>query len=327
MMNLLHQLLKRGMQYLVDWLKCLVNDTCKTAGRRDDISIIYASGVRCLDQQFRNVAPYPALTTFQSFSTVKQWTDEDQKAVARQLVLVVAPLLTKSHPATVLYTRAMCDFWMITQYHSHNDDTLQYLEHALYCIDKLKWTFSRYQTNKRDLTENGHFNNSKLHAITHYLEFIRRHGTLDSVETSHSEVAHAYTMKEPFKQTNKREKYEDQIARHYSRQLRMSSLANQTYHNLTGPQHTLAVEEELEAKVTVAAWPATMVELEWFKHLRCDRKLPSPTRLMTRELVNILGYDGEDFIMALVVFILETRKWNSTDAANGIGIATKVDLS
>jgi hypothetical protein len=65
----------------------------------------------------------------------------------------------------IVYARAAIDFWTIAQYSSHDDNTLEYMEHALYQIDMLKSAFRKHRINNRDKDESGHFNFPKFHAI------------------------------------------------------------------------------------------------------------------------------------------------------------------
>ncbi|KAN0072718.1 hypothetical protein V8E54_008832 [Elaphomyces granulatus] len=121
----------------------------------------YATQEDSTAKRFRDVPAYPGLRRFNNFSTVKQWTGVEQRAVSRQLIPVIAPLLT------------------YTIYRLHDGETLRYMELALYQINQLKWVFSRYRTNQKDERNAGHFNFPKFHSIAHYPEFIRLFGTTD----------------------------------------------------------------------------------------------------------------------------------------------------
>ena len=47
------------------------------------------------------------------------------------------------------------------------------------------------------------FNFSKFHAMTHYVNFIYKYGSVDGFDTSHDEVAHKYLVKAFYDQINK----------------------------------------------------------------------------------------------------------------------------
>ena len=67
------------------------------ARKRKGVSrtIIEASGLDRLDKRFRIVFPFTGLKTFPSFAEVKQWTGVEQKAITRQIIPVIIPLLRK----------------------------------------------------------------------------------------------------------------------------------------------------------------------------------------------------------------------------------------
>jgi len=56
---------------------------------------------------------------------------------------------------------------ILAQYHLHDEEILQYLEHALFQLNKLKNVFHHLQFKRSD-TDVDHFNISKLHAMIHY---------------------------------------------------------------------------------------------------------------------------------------------------------------
>ena len=58
--------------------------------------------------------------------------------IVKQLIPIIIPLLLKDEPTVLLYARAILDFIMLARYRSHNTIILEYIEHALFRIDKLK---------------------------------------------------------------------------------------------------------------------------------------------------------------------------------------------
>ncbi len=129
-----------------------------------------------------------------------------------QLIPVIAPLLVKCFSEAMHCTRAVINFIMIASYKTHSELTLQYLEHALYCIDKTKEAFRAVHC--REGKDKGHFNFPKFHIMSHYANFIRRFSSTDSVNTSHSKAGHKYHLKAFYSWTNKGETYLDQIFAH-----------------------------------------------------------------------------------------------------------------
>jgi len=84
-----------------------------------------------------------------------------------------------SDKTMIVYARAAIDFRTLVQYSSHDGNTLQYMEHALYQMDMLKSAYRKYRINTRDKDESEPFTFSKFYAIAHYPEFIRMYGAND----------------------------------------------------------------------------------------------------------------------------------------------------
>ncbi|KAN0085540.1 hypothetical protein V8E54_002007 [Elaphomyces granulatus] len=108
-----------------------------------------------------------------TYSPIRLWNDNNSRCSHRW-----GPV------CLIVYARAAIGFWTLAQYSSHDDNTLEYMEHALYQIDMLKSAFRKYRINNRNKDKSGHFNIPKFHAITHYPEFIRMFGTTDGVDNS-----------------------------------------------------------------------------------------------------------------------------------------------
>jgi hypothetical protein len=302
MLDMLHQVLKGVIQYLIDWTKTHISATITRKRKRDvdgKISLQDAGGLDQLDHRFRSVPPYPGLKTFTAFSNVKQWTGVEQKATARQFIPVITPLLNGQDKAMIVYARAIIDFWTLAQYSSHDDTTLEYMEHALFQMDLLKWAFRRYRTNARDEGESRHFNFPKFHAITHYPDFICMYGTTNGVDTSHMEAAHKWIIKEHFARTNKHDDFQEQIIRHSTRQTNTSVMEELIFHHHTKP-YTDA-DSRLQSKATRPSRPLNLVQYGWK-----TRTLGiSDERITAGELDQVLQLDG--LLDALAVFIRESR--------------------
>ncbi|KAG1892510.1 hypothetical protein F4604DRAFT_1875833 [Suillus subluteus] len=92
----------------------------------------------------------------------------------------------------------LLDFIYISQYPSHNKDSLGYLQVAL----------EQYHANKCILIDLGicvHFNIPKLHSMQHYAECIRNFGTTDNYNTEMFEHFHIDYTKEGWRATNFRD--------------------------------------------------------------------------------------------------------------------------
>jgi hypothetical protein len=91
------------------------------------------------------------------------------------------------------YTRVVIDFIIIVSYKTHSELTLQYLEYALYYINKTKEAFCTIYYRKGK--DKGYFNFLKFYIILYYTNFIRHFSSTNSVDTSYSEVGYKYYLK------------------------------------------------------------------------------------------------------------------------------------
>lgn len=92
-------------------------------------------------------------------------------------------------PAALLCLRAMMDFVRLAMYHSHSDDTLEYMQEALANIDRLKYVFIESRPYNKKLGRR-HFNIPKFHVMTHYVVAIRTWGSTVGVNSAIGEAAH-----------------------------------------------------------------------------------------------------------------------------------------
>jgi hypothetical protein len=106
------------------------------------------------------------------------------------------------------FLRAVIDFVTLAEYRSHDEETLEYIEHALDRINKIKEEFRDFRLKDR-VTQEGHFNFPKFHVFTHYVSFIRKYGSLDGFDSAYPEIEYKIQIKEPYKRTNKRDRFEE----------------------------------------------------------------------------------------------------------------------
>ena len=170
------------------------------------------SKISQLDERFRNVPPFLDLKLFQHYSKVVQWTENKQKAMVKQLVVAATPLLIQNAPEAIQCARAILDFTILAQYVSHDDKTLQYMEHALYRLEKTKIAFEHHRPIDAKLCQPT-FNYPKFYATSHFVQCIRDYGSAVNYDTAHSEAAHKYLLKAFYNRTNKKE-YDAQIRQH-----------------------------------------------------------------------------------------------------------------
>ncbi len=95
---------------------------------------------------------------------------------------------------------------------SYDEETLCYMEHALYRLEKTKITFKQYWPIDFKLCRPT-FNYPKFHAISHFVQYIRDYGSAVNYDTTHSETVYKYFLKAFYNRTNKK-KYNLQIRQH-----------------------------------------------------------------------------------------------------------------
>ena len=61
--------------------------------------------------------------------------------MVKQLIVAVTPLLIYDAPEAIQCAQAILDFTMLAQYVLHDEETLRYIEHALYRLEKTKIAF------------------------------------------------------------------------------------------------------------------------------------------------------------------------------------------
>ncbi len=126
MINVLHQLLKRIISYLMLWLSQIINESVCTSQRRKEIRLALndASETAQLNQRFRVILSFKDMKRFVKYSTIKQWIDADWKSIVCQLISVIASLLITRASAVIHFAWAVINFMILAQYHLHDEETL-----------------------------------------------------------------------------------------------------------------------------------------------------------------------------------------------------------
>ncbi|KAN0078167.1 hypothetical protein V8E55_010224 [Tylopilus felleus] len=141
-------------------------------------------------------------------STVKQWTATDHKQLERVFIGALVGAIAEPH--VLQATRCLINFVHLAQYHSHTDDTLMALQHALNDFHRLKDVF--IELGCRD-----QFNIPKFHLLVHYTDTIRNLGSLDGLNTETSERLHIDFAKKAYAATSRKD-YTIQMTRWLQRQ-------------------------------------------------------------------------------------------------------------
>ncbi len=124
-----------------------------------------------LDERFQAVPPFTNLKLFQLYSKVVQWIGNEHKAIVKQLIVAATPLLIHDAPKTIQCARAILDFIILAQYVLHNEETLRYIEHELYRLEKTKIAFEQHWPIDSKLCRPT-FNYPKFHAISPFVQCI-----------------------------------------------------------------------------------------------------------------------------------------------------------
>jgi hypothetical protein len=230
MADILHSLLKGIIMHLLDWIKGLLGGDVHVKRRRRRKGVTLAvneNGFDArIDDRFKNLPPFPGLKHFSRYSSISQWTGEEQKAIVRTLLVTILPLM-KQHTEALLYIRAVLDFVTAAQFSLHSDETLSFMEAALQRMDILNNAFRKVRLGKRKREGDvGHFNFPKYHALSHFVGCVRDFGSAKNVDSACGETGHRVHLKDFYPWTNKRAGWEDQLLLHNTRQTNILAMNN-----------------------------------------------------------------------------------------------------
>jgi hypothetical protein len=152
LINILHQLHSNDIvNYFLQWIRNFLDEYVFVFKRFVNEKILANEIVaNRLKRRFQLVTTFIELKHFNYFSEIKQWTSNEQKLILYQLVPIVTSLLTLIALYAMLCVRVFLNFVMLTHYRSHDHQTLEYINYALYRINKLKNVFREFRVNKRN---------------------------------------------------------------------------------------------------------------------------------------------------------------------------------
>ncbi|OAK93363.1 hypothetical protein IQ06DRAFT_382882 [Phaeosphaeriaceae sp. SRC1lsM3a] len=253
-----------------------------------------------LNERFRQVEHNTGLKRFNNtrpFTEVSQWTGAEQKAIIRQLVAVVSPLFAQKAPYALHFVRAACDLVTLSQYKSHDENTLGYISSALERMNTLKEEFRPY---RRTREGEKNFNFPKWHALTHIIQDIRMFGALDGTCTGTNSEAHHMTMvKQFYNLTNKRD-FLIQICLHNSRKVALMAADHERISEQCRPSTT--VDNRDRTYPTSVSNPLPFKKLGW----SIPGIQPNSTRLPLSEVASTIRMP--DFTHAVAVFVRHHRQ-------------------
>ncbi len=203
MIDILHQLLKSTVMYLIQWLEMIIKNITSTISlkkKHDSQTIADTIHDVQLNQRFQVVLSYSELRRFHDFLFVKQWINVEQKIIMHQFIAIVTSLLIRKASDALYCAWVLMNFVMMIQYRSHDDESLRYMNNAIYRINVLKEVFKQFWHDEN-------FNYFKFHVIFHYMNFIRRYENANDFNTSYMKIAHKFLIKDYYDFTNKRENF------------------------------------------------------------------------------------------------------------------------
>jgi hypothetical protein len=158
--------------------------------------IIMIMGSKAVDERFKALPKFPGLMHFKNGITgVSQWTGAEHKEMIRSFLGIIAGAVDRR---VLCAARALLDFIVYAQYQSHTTESLQQMQQVLENFHATKDVFIELGVRKN-------FNIPKLHSMLHYVEVIKRLGSLDGFNSEHSEHLHIDNAKRPYRATNRRD--------------------------------------------------------------------------------------------------------------------------
>ncbi|KIY48748.1 hypothetical protein FISHEDRAFT_42720 [Fistulina hepatica ATCC 64428] len=164
-----------------------------------------------LDTRISKLPPCYGVRHFKNgISHLSQVSGPERKQIAHVLV---ACLVGKVPKRALIAIRSLLDFTYLSQYASHDEVTLGYLEDVLNVYYEHMDAFIAYGCRK-------HLNIPKFHSLHHYLDSIPRMGTTDNYNTEMFERLHIDFAKKGWRASNHRDEF-PQMIRWLSRQEKM----------------------------------------------------------------------------------------------------------
>ena len=131
----------------------------------------------------------------------------------RQLMSVLISFLIDKAFAALFCLQTIMNFVRLAIYNSHIEEILNYMQATLHNIDRLKMIFKNSRpTNKK--TERKHFNFSKFHVMTHYVDSIREFESAVEINSFYEKSAYKFTIKNFYTRTNRQFNFNEQILLH-----------------------------------------------------------------------------------------------------------------
>ncbi|THU96451.1 hypothetical protein K435DRAFT_664516 [Dendrothele bispora CBS 962.96] len=179
----LHQLYQGVLVHLINWVQ-------KTMSKDE------------LDRRAQCLPPTYGVRHFRNgITSLKQVSGSERKNIGKILLACLGP---DTHPDAVKACKALLDFIYLALYGSHDEETLTYMEEALN-----DWFKSRNYFLEAGIRDD--LNIPKFHSLLHYVDSIRKFGTVDNYNTELFERLHIDFAKQGWRASNKRNHFPQMI--------------------------------------------------------------------------------------------------------------------
>ncbi|THU79096.1 hypothetical protein K435DRAFT_698663 [Dendrothele bispora CBS 962.96] len=175
----LHQLYQGVLVHIINWVQKMMS--------KDE-----------LDRRIQCLPPTYGVRHFRNgIASLSQVSGSERKNIGKILLAYI-------HPKAIKACKALLDFIYLALYGSHDEETLSYMEEAL----------AGWYGNRDHFLEAGvrdHFNIPKFHSLLHYVDSIRKFGTIDNYNTELFERLHIDFAKQGWRASNKRNHFPQMI--------------------------------------------------------------------------------------------------------------------
>ncbi len=294
-----------------------ITSTISFKRKRDSQTITDTTHDVQLNQRFRVVLSYSELRCFHDFLFVKQWINVEQKTIMHQFITIVTSLLIRKASDALYCAWTFMNFVMMIQYQSHDDESLRYMNNAIYRINVLKEVFKQFQHDKN-------FNYSKFYVISHYMNFIQRYEDADDFDTFYMKITHKFLIKDYYNLTNKRENFQMQILHHNTWRVNMLTMKDIILHDLI--MFRSEIDERMKVMITKSSRSLDLTQREWsLSEMNLNRRWNWSSNSqfwhITSEITKMTHI--ESFLNELSIFIRESRRKKSEIKSNKYQINQK----
>ncbi|KAF8426776.1 hypothetical protein BGX38DRAFT_1106458, partial [Terfezia claveryi] len=190
--DILHNILLGVLAHLMEWIQGFLEHNKR---------------INMFDYMWHQLPPYPGFSVpMKAYQVVSQWSGKEMRNFARVILGTFTAALQFNKG--IFCVRSLTDFYLMTQYPSHTNETISYLRQYLRDFHETKDVFLRFRAGKRAkkaaaiLKDGAHYNFLKIHLISHYAEQIPKFGALGQYSTDISE-AMLKGFKDAYRRSNK----------------------------------------------------------------------------------------------------------------------------